>query len=180
MTDKPEPLRRIYCLASDETEDPERYREGGYHPILLGDELHQGRYRIVHKLGHGSYSTVWLVRDQQKAQYAALKIATADASKERTESQVLHRLGLMREWFWHGPDSQGWDFVPEMLDEFEIQGPNGNHKCIVLEPLGASLSTAFDNLKGGRLPAEVSRQVSMQLAEGLSFLHACGVVHGGK
>ena len=89
MTDKPEPLRPIYWLSRDDVEDPERYREGGYHPIHLGDELHRGRYQIVHKLGHGSYSTVWLVQDQQKDKYTALKIATADASTGGTESQVL-------------------------------------------------------------------------------------------
>lgn len=35
----------------------ENYRTGGYHPIQIGDRFH-GRYRVVDKLGHGSYSTV--------------------------------------------------------------------------------------------------------------------------
>jgi serine/threonine-protein kinase SRPK3 len=41
----------------DDVEKLEGYATGGYHPIHLGDELSQGRYRIVHKLGFGSYST---------------------------------------------------------------------------------------------------------------------------
>ncbi|KAB8202502.1 hypothetical protein BDV34DRAFT_228309 [Aspergillus parasiticus] len=41
----------------------ERYRPGGYHPIHIGDVL-KGRYRVVHKLGHGAYSTIWLSRDE--------------------------------------------------------------------------------------------------------------------
>lgn len=41
----------------DDVEDLEGYVTGGYHPIHLGDELSQGRYRIVHKLGFGTYST---------------------------------------------------------------------------------------------------------------------------
>ena len=176
MTDKPERLGPTYWLSTEEVEDPERYEKGGLHPVHLGEELHHGRYRIVHKLGHGTYSTVWLVQDQQKDQYAALKIAAADVPKEMIESQILRRLGLLQEIHGH----EGRSFVPEVLDEFEVQGPNGNHQCIVLEPLGVSLYTAFDNLKGGRLPSEVSRKVAMQLAEGLSFLHACGVVHGGQ
>jgi hypothetical protein len=40
-----------------------RYRRGGYHPIHLGDFLNNGRYRILHKLGWGGYSTVWAARD---------------------------------------------------------------------------------------------------------------------
>jgi len=34
------------------------YRPGGYHPVALGDTLKDGRYKIYHKLGHGSFSTV--------------------------------------------------------------------------------------------------------------------------
>lgn len=44
-------------------EDFEKYCPGGYHPICLNDTLHNGRYRIVHKLGFGAFSTVWLARD---------------------------------------------------------------------------------------------------------------------
>lgn len=41
----------------DGVEDLEGYVTGGYHPTYLGDELSHGRYRIIHKLGFGSYST---------------------------------------------------------------------------------------------------------------------------
>lgn len=40
-----------------------RYRAGGYHPIRLGDLLNDGRYKVLHKLGWGGYSTVWAARD---------------------------------------------------------------------------------------------------------------------
>ena len=36
----------------------------------------------MHKLGYGSYATVWLVRDQLKNRYSALKIAITDPPKE--------------------------------------------------------------------------------------------------
>jgi len=45
-------------------EDARRYTTGGLHPIKLGDVMStdspQRQYRILHKLGRGSYSTVWL------------------------------------------------------------------------------------------------------------------------
>ena len=41
----------------DDDENLEGYVDGGYHPTHLGDELWEGRYRIVHKLCFGSYST---------------------------------------------------------------------------------------------------------------------------
>jgi hypothetical protein len=61
----------------EDVESPERYHPGGYHPVAIGDHLHD-RYRIVHKLGHGGYSTVWLARDQTAAKYVAIKIAVAE------------------------------------------------------------------------------------------------------
>ncbi len=43
-------------------EDANRYRPGGLHPVALGDvyESSAARYKIIHKLGWGAYSTVWL------------------------------------------------------------------------------------------------------------------------
>lgn len=42
-----------------------RYRKGGYHPVSLGEYLKAGRYKVLHKLGWGGYSTVWAARDQR-------------------------------------------------------------------------------------------------------------------
>ncbi len=39
------------------------YRFGGYHPVSLGDTFAAGRYEVVHKLGWGGFSTVWLARN---------------------------------------------------------------------------------------------------------------------
>lgn len=45
------------------TEPLHRYQRGGYHPVHLGDYLNNGRYKILHKLGWGGYSSVWVARD---------------------------------------------------------------------------------------------------------------------
>jgi serine/threonine protein kinase len=50
-------------------EDLDNYKPGGYHPVHLGDTYStlpgsdRPRYRILHKLGSGSFSTVWLAKD---------------------------------------------------------------------------------------------------------------------
>ena len=53
-----------FFFAGPDAESPHRYRPGGYHPVHLGDVFCE-RYRVIHKLGFGTYSTVWLARDLQ-------------------------------------------------------------------------------------------------------------------
>lgn len=59
--------RSMYWDEDYEVEDIERYTVGGYHPVRLGDVLSSSNvhtpsrhYRILHKLGQGSFATVWL------------------------------------------------------------------------------------------------------------------------
>lgn len=67
----------------DGVERLEKYKPGGYHPVMIGDILH-GRYRIVDKLGYGGYSTIWLARDAHLEQYVAVKIGTVDLPSRET------------------------------------------------------------------------------------------------
>lgn len=88
----PSPDYETLYWPEDGVENLEGYRAGGYHPTHLGDEFSNGRYEVVHKLGYGSYSTVWLARDRQKERYVALKMVAAEASPKSTESRVMRRL----------------------------------------------------------------------------------------
>lgn len=47
----------------EEAEQLHRYRFGGYHPVRIGDRFKGERYKILHKLGFGGFSTTWLARD---------------------------------------------------------------------------------------------------------------------
>lgn len=69
--------RKFRPSSSDYVEDVELYRPGGFHPVHLGDTLSDGRYWIIHKLGFGGFSTVWLAREESQNRYVALKISTA-------------------------------------------------------------------------------------------------------
>ena len=76
-----------------ETEKLEKYDKGGFCPIHLGDRI-GGRFTVVHKLGHGGFGTVWLVRDAENrnGRYVALKVIAAAYSEDYEPQAVVDRL----------------------------------------------------------------------------------------
>ncbi|KAG6887611.1 hypothetical protein C0992_011541 [Termitomyces sp. T32_za158] len=157
----------------EDVEDLESYRPGGYHPIHIDDEI-KNRYCVVHKLGFGSYSTVWLARDQQLNRFVAMKVSIASASTESSETRILHHIRVA------GHQHPGREFVTTLLDDFDLEGPNGRHRCLITEVTGPSVGKVRYETPGNRLPTSVARRIASQSAKGLAFLHSCGVVHGGK
>ncbi|KAI8230353.1 hypothetical protein K4K54_000855 [Colletotrichum sp. SAR 10_86] len=65
------------------------YHEGGLHSVRIGDQLADGRYTIFHKLGRGSFSTVWLAHDEKMNCNVAIKITRAQFTKSSNEADVL-------------------------------------------------------------------------------------------
>jgi hypothetical protein len=61
------------------------HQPGGYRLINIGDELHDHRYRVLHKLGHGSYATSWLARDTFSRKMVAVKVGRAESSPREVE-----------------------------------------------------------------------------------------------
>jgi hypothetical protein len=92
----------------DEIECVEEYRPlpGGFHPISIGDKSSGGRYKVIHKLGFGGFSTVWLAcdREREPGTLVTLKAMVADAS-----SKFPAQLGSYYppRHHWQLPDCQG-------------------------------------------------------------------------
>lgn len=154
-----EPLEGIETL--------ENYRPGGYHPIQIGDQFHS-RYRVVHKLGHGSYSTAWLARDEQFNKYVALKVCTANSNPKEVDivSTILTRP------HYSPTNKPGKTMVPSILDRFTIHGPNGNHACYATAPARASLSGLKDGGWTRLFQPNVARSLAAQLVLVLDYVHA--------
>ncbi|EFW21411.1 hypothetical protein D8B26_001614 [Coccidioides posadasii str. Silveira] len=167
----PSEAERIYYPESD-VEDLEGYRPGGYHPTLIGDTFCGGRYKIVHKLGFGGYSTIWLAHDQQLQCYVSLKILVAGASQGSNEGEILCLLakGTL--------NCFGRRFIPTLLDQFSFDGPNGHHLCLVGEPAGCSIANSKENSTNFMFPRDAARSIAAQLIMGLNYLHANDVCHG--
>lgn len=121
----------------DNVENIEKYRRGGFHPIHLADTFKDGRYGILHKLGYGGFSTVWLARDKHQQRLVSLKMLTAEASQQSTELKILRHLDkCARDNPWH-------ENIIASLDDFIFEGPNGTHLCYVSQPGGPSISTCL-------------------------------------
>ena len=169
--------RSLYQLVED-VERLEYYRAGGYHPIQIGHRLHE-RYRIVHKLGYGSFSTIWLVQDEQLSKYVAVKICTTDAIQH--EVDTLSRLSAAAAAATAtATRTSPRGLIPTVLDRFTIQGPNGIHPCLVTEPARCSLADTKEASVSRLFRLDVARSLAAQLALAVAHIHDQGLVHGGK
>lgn len=161
-------LSFVYCPSGlDTVENLEKYTPGGYHPVEIGQTYDNDRYKVLHKLGFGGFSTIWLARDRHQDRYIALKVLCAEHSD-------LYGLHPAVKSILDGSPSR--PFVTE-LRRFHITGPNGCHLCQVLPLMGPSLSALSDHRY--RLRPAGCKVLAQQAANILVFLHANNLCHGG-
>ncbi|KAF2421083.1 kinase-like protein [Tothia fuscella] len=155
----------------DNVEDVENYKPGGLHPVHLGDRFGSfGRYFIMHKLGFGAFSTLWLVRDLHANRNVALKICQADHGTENNESMILQK--LMASDF-----HEGRQYVRSLYDSFSIEGVNGTHLCLVMEIGGPTIAEVCGQNESRRLRADLARKLATQVTQAVAFLHSQNVAH---
>lgn len=167
MTDLVDP--QFVYIANDlvvHVEDIYRYRPGGYHPIILGDVIRSptsaSTYRVLHKLGNGTFSTVWLAdhnRSDTTPRYVAVKVSTADG-------ESANEANLLR--------SAPSPHIVPVFDSFDLVGPNGLHHVIVSE----ALVSLVDFLTIPR-SVRTTKRLIWEIAKGVDHLHKAGLIHGG-
>ena len=167
-----EPVVVLHHPNLERIEEVDQYEKGGYYPVLLSDAFEDGRYRVIHKLGYGGSSTVWLARDNGEGRYVALKILCAEASDDVCDLRILDYLQSK------ASSHPGRKHIGFLDDSFRIQGPNGSHLCLVSGVLGPSLSELIGSQK--QLRGGVARRVAKQFTQAVAYLHSEGVCHGGK
>ncbi|TWU73014.1 hypothetical protein ED733_000097 [Metarhizium rileyi] len=160
--------------AIDDAEPIYRYGPDGYHPVAIGDRL-GGRYDILHKLGHGSYSTVWLARDETLQRLVAVKVCTADASPR--ESEILSLLKNLSEVD-DDDAALGRSMIRTLINTFRVNGPNGTHTCLVTDVARCSVDVAKRSGSYAPSTLPVARAIAAQLVLAVAYLHGKGFVHG--
>ncbi|KAI1748518.1 kinase-like domain-containing protein [Xylaria castorea] len=162
-----------YQLMEKHVEDLSGYQPGGYHPIQINDRLHN-RYRIVHKLGYGTYSTAWLALDEQMLKYVAVKVGTADPDIREADILSQLRKGVAASC----RVEEKVSMIPLTLDRFNIEGPNGTHPCFVTLPARCNLRDAKEASDSRLFQLDVARSLAAQLTLAISLVHSQGYAHG--
>ena len=97
------------------------------------------------------------------------------------------------------PEHPGRAHLVNLLDAFVVNGPNGDHQCLVLELMGLSLHHVWREGEYGEIgdlplilkdsseeshdyvfPYPIAKDISKQLLLGLAYLHGQGICHGGQ
>ena len=164
-------------------EGKEGYRQGGYHPVNIG-EIYNTRYTVIEKLGWGHFSTVWMVYDKKSKQaknskgssntppFVALKIQKSaphyrEAAVDEVKlldciSNATRTEAAIKEY---GPNYK--PPVVYLLDHFEHTGPHGKHFCMVFEMLGENLLEVIKKYDYKGIPLHIVRRLVEQIVVGL-------------
>ncbi|KAL8644364.1 MAG: hypothetical protein Q9226_007801 [Calogaya cf. arnoldii] len=119
-------------LPSDQQIEEEAYdniTKSRYYPVRIGHVI-QDKYQVLGKLGYGMGSTVWLANELRrwKNRPVALKVFTNDL-QNRGAINIHNHLENVRS------KHPGRNHIRIALDTFSMQGPNGEHHCLVYEPM---------------------------------------------
>ncbi|KAL5221219.1 hypothetical protein ABZP36_025932 [Zizania latifolia] len=142
------------------------WRDDGHYVFDLGENLTQ-RYKILSKMGEGTFGRVLECWDRETREYVAIKVVRSirkyrDAAM--IEIDVLNRLAENERYRSLCVQIQRW---------FDYR----NHICIVFEKLGPSL---YDFLKRNRyqpFPVELVREFGRQLLESVAYMHELRLIH---
>jgi hypothetical protein len=151
------------------SEPQERYLRGRlYYPVCIGEVL-ANRYCILHKLGWGGFSTVWMAYDMQEKKDVALKILTSGRDGDRVifaQNEIIRRA--------HDRSN-----LVIYHSTFQLRGPNNNlHGVLGLPLIGPNLqSNRYKMPLSSHMPMRMS--AARQLLLALKSLHDAGIVHSG-
>ncbi|KAF3398947.1 hypothetical protein DPV78_007095 [Talaromyces pinophilus] len=143
---------RIAANQKIEEEQFPEYAASRYYPVRIG-EVFRDRYQVAGKLGFGASSTVWLARDMSHRRHVALKIYINSAAMGQ---QLDDELKMYKRMEKASNKHLGRNAVRTLLDSFNINGPEGEHRCLVHPPLWESVLTFLHRNPIRRLPSPIT------------------------
>ncbi|WP_437946048.1 SUMF1/EgtB/PvdO family nonheme iron enzyme [Sorangium sp. So ce296] len=139
-------------------------REGGQ--LHVGEELSEGRYLLLERIGRGGFATVWRALDAGRGdQPVAIKVLHPNLAGDEGR----------RERFFRGARAMAELDHPGVVRILEPKGEDGGWHYFVMELVhGEDVQSA---VVGKRLPAERVIPMLLRAGEAISFAHGRGLVH---
>jgi len=126
-----------------------------------------GRYQVLHKLGQGAMSAVYLARDPVLSRIAAVKVLHTDLLYNPT---VLNR-------FFKEAKAVSRIYSPHVVGVHDF-GMEGQVPYIIMEFVdGQTLQRIIQQLRGESMDSVVAAALMVQVAEGLAETSKWGIVH---
>jgi serine/threonine-protein kinase SRPK3 len=101
-------------------------------------------------------------------------------NSESMGGQLDHEVTMYKRISSSATEHPGRGAIRELLDSFDVVGPDGCHRCLVHPPLWESVLTFLHRNPVRRLPAPVLAFVLHRLFLALDFLHTeCQIIHTG-
>ncbi|KAG0645023.1 Serine threonine-kinase SRPK [Hyphodiscus hymeniophilus] len=135
-----------------EEEDVPTYVPEDYYPVYIGEVFREHRY-------------------------LTLKFHVRTKEHDHADLHGDHEITINEYLKSHSIEHPGKDMVRSVLDSFEIAGPNGNHKCMLYQPLGMSFTEFLRLLPQNRFAKDLVQKSIQLLLIALDYLHCCHVVH---
>ncbi|MCO5575848.1 hypothetical protein L7F22_029653 [Adiantum nelumboides] len=150
------------CSAPANKAVKERHKDNddGRFNFTLGESL-TARYKMVRKIGEGTFGQVLECWDRDAREAVAIKVIRSVKkywAAAMTEIDVLFQIGKEKIGAWR------W---------FEYQ----NHICIVFEKLGPSLFDFYKANDFHPFTVNMARRICRQLLESVAYIHSLGFVH---
>lgn len=133
--------------------------------LRVGDTLSEGRYRLLRRLGHGGFATVFEAYDQTQLGVVAIKILHGQFARDGTHIERFYRGARFMETLHH-------PYVCEILEG--PQEDDGFHFFVMQCLSGGDLEHA---VLEGRLSREAAVEVVLQAGDALELAHKKGLVH---
>lgn len=103
-----------------------------------------------------------------------MKICERESSSSRRELAAYEHLNSITS------SSPGATLIRKFHDAFKIPGLDGEHLCLVHEPLGMSMETFRQLMPAKQLSEELLKAVLRHLLQALDYLHSeAQMVHTG-
>ncbi|KAJ6086034.1 hypothetical protein N7486_010315 [Penicillium sp. IBT 16267x] len=179
--------KRIWCLPpvsrppipQHELVDEEicpGYEPSHFYRANPGDVL-ASHYQLLVKIGWGTRSTVSLARDITRLWWQSERTVGLKIINSHHDRETYHERDIEKHIAGQNSSHHGRSILRTCLESFEVASTEGNHLCLVYEPMREPLWVLQRRFVDQKLPLPIAKAYIYFLLVGLDHLHSdCAVL----